>query len=144
MKVCSSMFVALALLLPFAVSAGPVTSLSGASVGGGAILVGTLADANKPVEMATAPEYTRLAVLRQRTARLLPRLAADSTVTTEALRDVLSVAVAIQANADEARSLLDQAGQSEVLDGETSELLNQARGYLARGERLYDSLRGVK
>lgn len=131
--------------LMLAVMAVPALAapLSGGAVGR-SLIVGTLADANKPVEMATAPEYTRLAVLRQRTALLLPRVAADPTVTTEALRDVLSVAVAIQANADEARALLDQAGQSEVLDGGILELLHQARGYLDRGERLYDSLRGVK
>ena len=40
--------------------------LSGGAVSR-SIVVGTLADANNPVEMATAPEYTRLAVLRQRT-----------------------------------------------------------------------------
>lgn len=131
--------------LMLAVMAVPALAapLSGGAVGQ-SLIVGTLADANKPVEMATAPEYTRLVVLRQRTARLLPKLSADPSLTTEQLRDALSVALAIQSFTDEARSLLDQAGQSEVLDGETLDLLHQARGYLDRGERLYDSMRGVK
>lgn len=130
--------------LMLAVMAVPALAvpLSGGAVSR-SIVVGTLADANNPVEMATAPEYTRLAVLRQRTASLLSGLAADPVVTPIQLRSALIFGASIQANADAARKLLDDTNGTKVLTPRISEAIAQAREGITRAEITYDNLRGI-
>lgn len=130
--------------LMLAVMAVPALAvpLSGGAVSR-SIIVGTLADVNNPVEMATAPEYTRLAVLRQRTASLLSVLAADPVVTPIQLRSALIFGASIQANADVARKLLDDTNGTKVLTPRISEAIAQAREDITRAEITYDNLRGI-
>ena len=74
-------------LMVGAAHAGPI-SLGGRATSND-IIVGTVADAKNPVEMATAPEYTRLAVLRQRTAKVLVGLSEQPGVTKPQLQTAI-------------------------------------------------------
>lgn len=108
-----------------------------------AVIVGTLADANNPVEMATAPEYTRLAVLRQRTANVLADLALDPLATPFQIRAALDFGVSIQAEADAARKLLDGTNGTKVMTQEIFDAISQAREGITRAEVAYDNLRSI-
>lgn len=139
MRTLTSAFAAFMLALAVTASAVP---LSGGAITGSSI-VGTLADANNPVEMATAPEYTRLAVLRQRTTKLLLSLAADRAVSRAQLQVAVGIGASVQAVADEARRLLDGAGDDKIMTPAIADAIADAREAIARGEYLYDSLRGM-
>lgn len=126
----------LILLLAASAFAAP---LSGTATGGGPIIVGTLADANNPAEMAMAPEYTRLAVVRQRTARSLNRLAASSETDPDRLEAALFSASAVQRAADEARAKLD--GLAGARDEAAFRFaLDEARDLIRRAETLCDHI----
>ena len=128
-------------LMVGAAHAGPI-SLGGRATSND-IIVGTLADANNPVEMATAPEYTRLAVLRQRTAKVLVGLSEQPGVTKPQLQTAIQMAMAIQSSADSARELLNGLAGTKTLDQKVSDTLTAARETIQRGEILYDNLRGM-
>lgn len=108
------------------------------SANGGAIILGTLADAHNPVEMAVAPEYTRLAVLRQRTANRLHATVANFRIPADRLRGMLEAANQIQRLADEARKELDDASGRKEPNDEFHRALDRARAMILAGERLYD------
>ena len=93
------------------------------------VIVGTLADANNPVEMACAPEYTRIAVLRQRTAIALRAAPSSSGV---------DAAKRIQQEADASRTLLDAISSEKEVTPGVAETLSVARAAILRGETTYD------
>lgn len=130
--------------LMLAVMAVPALAvpLSGGAVGR-SIVVGTLADANNPVEMATAPEYTRLAVLRQRTTNTLLALAGDPSVPKARLQIAVSIATSVQAEADTARRLLDSTAGTKVMTPDITAAIAAARESISNGEYLYDSLGSI-
>ena len=121
--------------------AGPLDTLSSGALSG-PIIVGTLADANNPVEMATSPSYTRLIVLRQRTARTV---VAQANAHPEKAQSLFDTAGAIQAKADAARDLLDSInGQREVTPLVTA-TISRANDEIFDGEKIYDThLGGAK
>lgn len=130
--------------LMLAVMAVPALAvpLSGGAVSR-SIIVGTLADANNPVEMATAPEYTRLAVLRQRTTNTLLALAGDPSVPKARLQIAVSIATSVQAEADTARRLLDSTVGTKVMTPDITATIAAARESISNGEYLYDSLGSI-
>ena len=130
--------------LMLAVMAVPALAapLSGGAVSR-SIIVGTLADANNPVEMATAPEYTRLAVLRQRTTNTLLALAGDPSVPKTRLQIAVSIATSVQAEADTARRLLDSTVGTKVMTPDITATIAAARESISNGEYLYDSLGSI-
>lgn len=75
--------------------------------GGSAVVVGTLADASDPFDMALAPQYTRVIFLRQSTASALRGMAAKYPDNSAVLSSGLEKSKAVQARADEARAALD-------------------------------------
>lgn len=130
--------------LMLAVMAVPALAvpLSGGAVSR-SIIVGTLADANNPVEMATAPEYTRLTVLRQRTTNTLLALAGDPSVPKTRLQIAVSIATSVQAEADTARRLLDSTVGIKVMTPDITATITAARESISNGEYLYDSLGSI-
>lgn len=130
--------------LMLAVMAVPALAvpLSGGAVSQ-SIIVGTLADANNPVEMATAPEYTRLAVLRQRTTNTLLALAGNPRVPKARLQIAVSIATSVQAEADTARRLLDSTVGTKVMTPDITATIAAARESISNGEYLYDSLGSI-
>ena len=118
------------------------TSLSGSAISR-SIIVGTLADANNPVEMAAAPEYTRLAVLRQRTTNILLALIEDSSVPKVKLQSAVSISTSIQYEADTARKLLDSTIVTKVMTPDIAATIKAARESISNGENLYDKLRSI-
>lgn len=127
---------AMTLLLTAPTFAAP---LSGNAVGGGIQMFGTLADANNPVEMAVAPEYTRLAVVRSRTARWLNALTTSTSQDADKLRNAIFSANAIQKYADEARAKLDWLAQSKKDDSAFRAELDKVRGIIERAETMHDN-----
>lgn len=128
-----------AFVLTFLLSAPAFAApLSGSASGGGFHAFATLADANNPVEMALAPEYTRLAVVRSRTARWLNKLT-TSDADADKLKAALFAANAIQRYADEARAKLDGLAQSKADDPAFRAGLDEARGLLKRAETMHDN-----
>lgn len=122
-----------AFVLAFLLSAPTfAVSLDGSAATGGFHAFATLADANNPVEMALAPEYTRLAVVRSSTARWLNAL------TTSTSQDA-DKANAIQRAADEIRAKLDSLAQSKADDPAFRAGLDEARGLLKRAETMHDN-----
>lgn len=97
----------------------------------------TLADANNPVEMAVAPEYTRLAVVRSNTADWLKEQTASADA--DKLRAAIFAANAIQRAADEIRAKLDGLAQSKADDPAFRAGLDEARGLLKRAETMHDN-----
>lgn len=126
-----------ALAMGSAIYAQPI----GSKTFGDAIAAGTLADANNPVEMALAPEYTRLYMVRQRMTRLLKRLSVSEQDPDVLKRAILS-ATSVQQHADDARAKLDQASKLHALDVGFNALLTGARDALARAERAYSVAKG--
>ena len=134
-------YILAALMLLLSASALAVP-LSGGAVSL-SIIVGTLADANNPVEMATAPEYTRLAVLRQRTTNTLLALAGDPSVPKARLQIAVGIATSVQAEADTARRLLDSTAGTKVMTPDITAAIAAARESISNGEYLYDSLGSI-
>ena len=84
-------------------------ALSGStSASGGGVVVGTLADANDPFDMAIAPQYTRVIFVRLSTAAALRAVANKGCASNSCLESVVEKAKAVQAKADAARTALDQ------------------------------------
>lgn len=104
----------------------------------GGFIVGTLADAHNPVDLALAPEYNRLAVVRTRTANRIRALATAPARDTQAVQTALEAAVRIQRSADEARSALDDLARHTTADAEFQAALSVARDAILRAETLYD------
>lgn len=128
-----------AFVLTFLLSAPAFAApLSGNASGGGFHAFATLADASNPVEMAVAPEYTRLAVVRSSTARWLNKLT-TSDADADKLRSAIFVANAIQRYADEARSKLDGLAQSKKDDLAFRVGLDEVRGLIRRAETMHDN-----
>lgn len=130
------------LLLLFSLFVTPVFAvpLSGNALGGGFSAFGTLADANNPVEMACAPEYTRLAVVRHRTANLLKSVAASKESDAGLVKRTLFAATQVQQFADDARAKLDGLCQSKVDDFKFRTSLDEIRLTIKRAETIHDSL----
>lgn len=130
------------LLLLFSLFVTPVFAvpLSGNALGGGFSAFGTLADANNPVEMACAPEYTRLAVVRHRTANLLKSVAASKESDAGLVKRTLFAATQVQQFADDARAKLDGLCQSKADDGKFRDSLDEVRYTIKRAETIHDSL----
>ena len=82
-------------------------NLSASAGSGGSFVIGTLADANNPVEMALAPEYTRLAIVRARTARRLRYIANSKKANVDSIKAAIVAAMQLQQLADEIRKELD-------------------------------------
>lgn len=114
--------------------------LSGSALGGGFSAFGTLADANNPVEMACAPEYTRLAVVRHRTANFLKSVAASKESNADLVKQTLFAATQVQQFADDARAKLDGLCQSKVDDSQFRYSLDEVRYTIKRAEIIHDSL----
>ena len=93
----------------------------------GITLVGSIAPLDS-FEWEVAPMYTRLAVLRQRTARLLR----DSRID-------IAAAVRVQQYADHARGLLDQAVAAEL----KSKDRNAARATASQAKADIDSIESI-
>lgn len=129
----------LALCLPsFAVD------LSANAGSGGLFALGTLADANNPVEMALAPEYTRLAVVRTRTANRLKAVANSKESNADSIKSALYAATQVQQLADEARHDLDGLAQRKAVDIGFSASLGVVRATIKRAESIYDAQLGSK
>lgn len=114
--------------------------LSG-SAGNYSIIVGSLADANNPVEMAVAPELTRLVVLRERTKNILVRATNEQSIDKSKLQIIVNFAMSIQNQADLARQSLDRTSGKKEMTDEVIQLIESARGFIKKGEYMYDSLR---
>ncbi len=110
----------------------------------GSLSIGTLADANNPVEMALAPEYTRLAVVRTRTANRLKALANSKETDADAIKAALYAATQIQQLADEVRRDLDGLAQRKTVDIGFSASLGVVRATIKRAESIYDAQMGSK
>lgn len=129
-----------AFVLAFFLSAHAFAApLSGGAVSGSFHAFATLADANNPVDMAVAPEYTRLAVVRSRTARWLNALTTSSEQDADKLRSAIFTANAIQRYADEARAKLDGLAQSKKDDTTFRFGLDEVRGLIKRAETMHDN-----
>ena len=118
--------------------------LSANAGSGGSFALGTLADANNPVEMALAPEYTRLAVVRHRTAGRLKAIANSKESNADAIKAALYAATQVQQLADEARRALDGLAQRKSVDAGFMLALEAVRGTLRRAESIYDTQLGSK
>ena len=126
MKTLIIFITALFFLAGCATPASPQVSGKGTS---GTVVFGTLA-AFGTFEMALAPAYTRLAVVRHNAAQALDR------------REIsLSTAKTLQETADRARSLLDDA-HDQTLDGkerpDARKKLTAAQELIGRGESLLE------
>lgn len=128
----------LALLLAVPSFAEP---LSGKAASGAFFAAGTLADANDPVQMALAPEYTRLAVVRQRMTALLDKLSASPEVEADRLRGAIFSANAVNRLADSARDKLNVLAASKADDAAFRSALGEARELIRRAETLHDNLK---
>jgi hypothetical protein len=126
----------LAFLLAAPTFAAP---LSGSAETGGFHAFATLADANNPVEMAVAPEYTRLAVVRSSVARWLNKMTTTSDADADKLRAAIFSANAIQRYADAARAKLDGLAQSKKDDSAFRVGLDEVRGLIKRAETMHDN-----
>lgn len=113
--------------------------LNGSAATGGFHAFATLADANNPVEMTVAAEYTRLAVVRSRTARWLSVLTISTSQDVDKLRAAIFTANAIQRYADEARAKLDGLAQSKKDDSVFRVGLDEVRGLIKRAETMHDN-----
>lgn len=118
--------------------------LSANAGSGGLFALGTLADANNPVEMALAPEYTRLAVVRHRTAGRLKALANSKESNADSIKAALYAATQVQQLADEARRDLDGLAQRKTVDIGFSASLGVVRATIKRAESIYDAQLGSK
>lgn len=130
MKRILALFAALALLAGCA-AAPPSPTLAAAPDGAGkSRIFGTLASFGT-FEMELAPAYTRLAVLRHRAASQLTQGRID-----------VAAARQVQAHADAARTLLDQA-HSATLAGKVTDAararLKEARERIEQGEKLLEA-----
>lgn len=139
MKYIIAFIFGLALCLPsFA------ADLSANAGSGGLFALGTLADANNPVEMALAPEYTRLAVVRTRTANRLKAVANSKESNADSIKSALYAATQVQQLADEARHDLDGLAQRKAVDIGFSASLGVVRATIKRAESIYDAQLGSK
>ena len=138
MKFVLAVFMALFLTTSFA------TDLSGNAGGGSILMLGTLADANNPVEMALAPEYTRLAVVRARTASRLKYIANSKESNVDSIKSAIFAATQVQQLADDVRKELDALSTRKRVDTSFSASLEMARVTLRRAESIYDSQLGSK
>lgn len=139
MKCIIAFIVGLALCLPaFA------ASLSANAGSGGLFAIGTLADTNNPVEMALAPEYTRLAVVRTRTANRLKAIANSKESNADAIKAALYTATQVQQLADEARRDLDGLAQRKTIDIGFSASLGVVHATIKRAESIYATQFGSK
>ncbi len=111
---------------------------------GGSFAIGTLADANNPAEMALAPEYTRLAVVRARTASRLRYIANSKESNVDSIKAAIFAATQVQQLADEVRKELDVLSTRKRVDMSFSASLEMARVTLRRAESIYDSQLGSK
>jgi hypothetical protein len=114
----------------------------GGNPSSGGMATATLADASNPVEMALAPEYTRLVMTRQRMTRMLKYLALSPTQDAGALQRAVYAGVAVQQYADEARTALDQAAKRKALDMEFLTFMQTARAALDRADAAYRAAKG--
>ena len=128
----------LVLLLSLLAVPSFAADLSGAAASRGVIVLGTLAGANDPGVMAVTPEYTRLAVVRQRTAQRL-RALVGSDADPDAIRASIFAATRVQQLADEARGRLDGLARAKSDDPKFRQSLEEARETISRAETLYDS-----
>lgn len=126
----------LAFLLAVSAFAAP---LSGSAGGSRFQVFATLADANNPVEMAVAPEYTRLAVVRSSTARWLNALTLSTSADADKLRSAIFAANAAQRLADDARAKLDGLARSKKDDAAFRAGLDEVRGIIRRAETVHDN-----
>ena len=134
MKHTIAFIVGLALCLPaFAVD------LSTSAGSSGSFVIGTLADANNPVEMALAPEYTRLAVVRTRTANRLKAIVNSKEGNADVIKAALYAATQVQQLADDARRDLDGLSQRKAVDAGFTLALEAARATIKRAESIYDA-----
>lgn len=139
MKLIIAFIAGLALCLPtFA------ADMSGNASGGGTFAIGTLADANNPVEMALAPEYTRLAVVRTRTANRLKAVVNSKGGDADSIKAALYAATQVQQLADDARRDLDGLAQRKAVDIGFSAELGAVRATIRRAESIYDTQLGNK
>lgn len=118
--------------------------LSANAGSGGLFALGTLADANNPVEMALAPEYTRVAVVRTRTANRLKAVANSKESNADSIKSALYAATQVQQLADEARHDLDGLAQRKAVDIGFSASLGVVRATIKRAESIYDAQLGSK
>lgn len=118
-------------------------NLSASAGSGGSFVIGTLADANNPVEMALAPEYTRLAIVRARTASRLRYIANSKESNVDSIKAAIFAAMQVQQLADEVRKELDVLSTRKRVDMSFSASLEMARVTLRRAESIYDSQLGV-
>jgi hypothetical protein len=119
-------------------------NLSANAGSGGSFVIGTLADANNSVEMALAPEYTRLAVVRTRTANRLKAIANSKESDADAIKAAVYAATQVQQLADEARRDLDGLAQRKTVDIGFSTSLGVVRATIKRAESIYDTQLGSK
>lgn len=119
-------------------------NLSASAGSGGSFVIGTLADANNPVEMALAPEYTRLATVRARTASRLRYIANSKESNVDSIKAAIFAAMQVQQLADEVRKELDVLSTRKRVDMSFSASLEMARVTLRRAESIYDSQLGSK
>jgi hypothetical protein len=119
-------------------------NLSASAGSGGSFVIGTLADANNPVEMALAPEYTRLAIVRARTASRLRYIANSKESNVDSIKAAIFAAMQVQQLADEVRKELDVLSTRKRVDMSFSASLEMARVTLRRAESIYDSQLGSK
>lgn len=119
-------------------------NLSASAGSGGSFVIGTLADANNPVEMALAPEYTRLAIVRARTASRLRYIANSKESNADSIKAAIFAATQVQQLADEVRKELDVLSTRKRVDMSFSASLEMARATLRRAEGIYDSQLGSK
>jgi len=119
-------------------------NLSAGAGSGGSFVIGTLADANNPVEMALAPEYTRLAIVRARTASRLRYIANSKESNADPIKAAIFAAMQVQQLADEVRKELDVLSTRKQVDMSFSASLEMARVTLRRAESIYDSQLGSK
>lgn len=134
MKIFLSLLLGLFLggaVLSYTALGEPVADLKGQVSGYTFRAVGTLADANNPVEMAVAPLYTRLITVRQRAAWMLKndRIPVES-------------AVEIQTLADAARQYLDTAAKvATITDPQFQPALHSAEDRISIAEQRLDALK---
>ena len=124
------------LLLALCVSpafAGHADAVKAKTGGGSAVVVGTLADASDPFDMALAPQYTRVIFLRQSTASALRGMAAKYPDNSAVLSAGLEKSKAVQACADEARAALDAL----------REQIKDVQAKVSAANAAYDEFNGV-
>lgn len=138
MKFVLAVFMALFLATSFA------ADLSGKASGGSIFMLGTLADANNPVQMALAPEYTRLAAIRTLTANRLKDIANSKESNVDSIKSAIFMATRVQQLADEVRKELDALSTSERVDYSFSKSLDAARSKLRQAEIDYNVLLWVE